>query len=267
MIASGWWSCPSSEDTRDRLIGSDSIRDIAFHQQWNQAIRRYSNPEEIVIIDSNSPQKPDKVEEELWISLRKNFGHGTNHKTLFCGYTRSWMMSMIYCFANDYDYWVFIEQDALIFGDGIVEETIKKSEFGVFLGDGKGTPQPIQQSMMVFHKNQIIPFLNNYFDLQAKDSEIPPEWKFVFCLNRFAKWLPTTFLKWLVFRSDVALIRKLKKLLLRVIQLFNQFDKLPYGYGRTRPINFKDRYFYFQHGTEDELIEFKKMQQNESDKL
>lgn len=253
IIASGWWSCQRDEDTRDQLIGDDQIRNSDFHTLWYQCIKRFTNADEIVVIDSASPIKPENINDETWISLRKNFGHSTNHESKYSGVSRSFMMSMMYAFANDYDYWVYIEQDALIYGDNIIEQAIKNSYQSIIWGDGKGTPQPTQQSLMIFEKNQIPVFLYHYEKINCTDAEISPEWKFLFAANSLARILPSTTLKYLANPSKSRIANLPKKIFIKFLRLFDRFDDLPFGYGRVRPINFEDSHFYFQHGDKQEL--------------
>lgn len=256
IIATGWWSTEEKLDSRQDLKGSQEIRGIEFHYFWNELIESFSSCSEIVVVDSASPLLPQKKANETWIHLRKNFGHSTNHGTKFCGVSRSFLMSLMYAYANNYDYWVYIEQDALIYGNGIIERAIQSCKSGIIWGDGKGTPQPIQQSFMIFQKDRILDFINNYQRINAPDSRISPEWKFLFSANRFTKHLPTQILIYLATKSNSKIGKKLKKIFRTATFLFNDFDLLPFGYGRQRPINFGDEHFYFQHGSKEELQKF-----------
>lgn len=267
LIASGWWACEKERDTREKLLGDDQIRDISFHALWRHCIDSFSTPQEIVIIDSASPIKPNDVAGEFWVSLNKNYGHSTAHETKLCGVSRSFILSMMYAYVNDYDYWVYVEQDALIYGDNVIDLAIQSAKTGVAMGDGKSTPQPIQQSLMVFRKDRIVEFVYRYNQINALDSEISPEWKFVFALNKLAPYLPSSFLRYLCRRSSARLVRRFKKMLLGFIQIFNDFNYLPFGYGRVRPINFQAKQFYFQHASDEELAYFNQMlnTKNQSD--
>ena len=258
MIASGWWSCPTGEDDRSKVYGDDSIRDISFHYLWRECIDRFTDPSEIMVIDSDSPKKPEEIRGEKWLSMSKNFGHSTNHSGQFSGYTRAIFLSMMYAYANDFDYWVYIEQDALIYGDRIIEKSIAESKHGVVYGSGKGTPQQIQQSFMIFNTEAIPDFINNYVAINKKDKIISPEWKFLFAQNRLATILPLGLLRWLTKTSKNQVISWVRWSALRFLRKFDQFDTFDFGFGRSRPIKFSDSHFYFQHGNEDEVQAFKK---------
>jgi hypothetical protein len=258
LIASGWWSCESEDDQRDTLFGDDAIRDQEFHKLWRECIDRFTAPAEILVIDSASPKKPDDIAGEKWLSMSANFGHATKHKGEYSGYTRAIFLSMMYAYVNDFDYWVYVEQDALIYGDGIIESTIKRSKKGVVYGSGEGTPQEIQQSLMIFKREKIIDFIKSYSRIRDSDKIISPEWKFLFAQNSLARKLPTIVLKWLVFPSRHWRIRAVKLFCLKIMKTFNQFEDFEFGFGRTRPLRFTDEFFYFQHGTNDETSQFKK---------
>lgn len=254
IIASGWWSCPPEEDKRDVLFGDDSIRDNEFHKLWRKCINKYTNPQEIIIVDSAAPLKPNIPSDEKWLEMSLNFGHATNHIGNYSGYTRAIFISMMYSYANDYDYWVYIEQDALIYGEKIIEKTISRNpQKKIFYGSGKGTPQQIQQSFMIFHKDEIIPFINSYSKIKLSDNTISPEWKFLFAANSLARLLPSWLLKILANHIKFKPIDIGRRIFIKFLRLFDQFGHLPFGYGRIRPINFDDNFFYFQHGGKVEL--------------
>ena len=258
LIASGWWSCDPKDDSREQLIGDSQLRDSEFHNIWKTCISKFTSASEIVVIDSASPLKPDSTEGETWISLRQNFGHSTNHITKFSGVSRSFMLSMMYAFCNDYDYWVYIEQDAVIYGERIIENAIEASRKNIIWGDGTGTAQPTQQSLMIFKTSEIPRFIQEYNKIGATDSEISPEWKFLFASNNLTRLLPTKILKRLANPkpSQYFLSKKIRNVLLRFIKLFDRFETLNFGYGRIRPLNLNDEYLYFQHGDRLELEEF-----------
>lgn len=256
LIASGWWSCQENEDTRDNLIGDSQIRDITFHDIWRKSIDTFTSPSEIMVIDSASPNQPVNIMGEKWIQMQKNFGHSTNHIGEHSGYTRAIFVSMMYAYANDFDYWVYIEQDAVIYGENFIENTIASSHKGIIYGSGDGTPQQIQQSLMVFKKNEIPRFIYNYSKINYSDRQISPEWKFLFAANSLAILMPNVILKMLATETNNKIFSRLKTIITKFTRLFDQFDVLPYGFGRKRPINFSAKNFYFQHGSKDEINYF-----------
>lgn len=259
LIASGWWSCPPSEDERDILLGDNLIRDTEFHTLWSECINRFTHPTEIMIVDSNSPIKPTLLNNEKWLEMERNFGHSTAHQGQFCGYSRAIFISMMYAYANDYDYWVYIEQDALIYGDQIIEQAIKQHpNSSIFYGSNQGNPQqPIQQSFMIFKREAIPAFIYHYSQLKIDDHLLNPEWKFLIAANPFARKLPLTFLIWLARPAMTLWQRAIRKYPRQFIRLFDRFTSLPFGYGRSRPLDMNQPYFYFQHGTKEEVETFK----------
>jgi hypothetical protein len=256
VISTGWWCVETTnvEDERRVTVGSDEIRSSSFFKKWHAAIDRFTNPAKILVVDSSSPTLPvlpaDKRVELL--RLDRNAGHQSKHTGKFCGVTLAHICGMVYALCCDVDYWVYIEQDALIHGDGIVETAISAMRRDYMWGCGLGTGQPMQQSMMVVRTAAIPEFLNRLLSISARDGQITPEMKFAIAASPLVRWLPE-----LLFHQ-----RDSTNLSYRLLQRFRQtvlfryaggFDVLPFGYGRKRPINFADTHFYFQHGTAAEL--------------
>merc|ERR1712000_633426 len=184
---------------------------------------------EIIVIDSASPRKPRNIDGEKWLSMSENFGHSTRHIGKYSGVARSIILSMMYAYLNDFDYWVYIEQDALIYGDNIIEKSIDQSRKGVILGCGRGTPQEIQQSLMIFRTDEILNFIGNYLAIGVDDSVISPEWKFVFAQNSLARRLPTAVLKWLTLSSRYGWVTSARRLTIKFLRKFDQFDTFDFG--------------------------------------
>ncbi|WP_412495322.1 hypothetical protein [Vibrio cyclitrophicus] len=254
IITTGWW-CEETEDknNRESYNGSDEIRKVGFFDKWYSSVKKYCSPQEIVLIDSASPVLPNltnKADVKI-ISLSLNAGHSSNHVGNFCGVTRAHILGMSYALCCDVEYWVYIEQDALIQGENIIEEAIEKNRKNIILGNGWKTPQPTQQSMMIMHKSEIPKFIENYQKIKKKDSEISPEMKFAISSTIWAQYLPEFI--FLEGKNN----SKLRGYWLRILNYaFNNlggYGKLPFGYGRERPINFNDKHYYFQHGSIDEL--------------
>ncbi|ARX32892.1 MULTISPECIES: hypothetical protein [Proteus] len=253
LIFSGWW-CDNNEktDKRNKYIGDDSIRDKEFHKKWYDCINKYTSPEKILIIDSNSPIKPDlnldpRIE---LLSLNNNFGHSTNHEGTMCGYTRSCLLGIYYAFLCDLDYCIYIEQDSLIKGNNIIEEAIKKMKKPYMFGSAKGTPNALQQSFFIIRKDGYIPFLTRMNGFKSTCNKLAPENKFAIATSSFLSKLP----------ECIFYLRGIGRLL----SYWPSFDILPFGYGRSRPINFNDQYLYFQHGSVEELERFKHSANNDT---
>lgn len=248
IITTGWWSTKDDRDDRSVKRGDGSIRSSAFHQLWYGAIKRYTHAKKVYVIDSHAPVKPSLDEQnEVMFSLLENAGHSTSHNGKLCGVSRAHLLGMSIAMVNEVDYWVYVEQDALIYGEGIVEEAIGKMKKPYMFGAGWGTPQPMQQSFMIIKTSHIPQFIKHFNAIRARDNEISPETKFAIACSPVLRCLPEFLFKNIHTKS-------LKnRIVWRLFRLFQGFDDLPFGYGRVRPIDFDERYFYFQHGDKEEL--------------
>ena len=196
IITTGWWcETGSVEDSRECLLGSKAIRDKEFFSKWYRAVNRYTYPKKILVVDSNSPIKPvlPKDRRLEFISLDENAGHSTNHTGEWSGYTRAAILGMSYALCCDVDYWVYLEQDALIYGENIIEKAIDSMSGEFLFGDGNGTPQLLQQSFMVMKTSFIPKFINNYAELEFRDNLVSPETKFALAALNL-KGVPTGLL-------------------------------------------------------------------------
>lgn len=253
IITSGWW-CTDDKDERLQLIGSESIRSKQFHDQWFKAIENYASPVKTYLIDSASPIKPNLRENVQLFSLLDNAGHSTNHKGKLCGVSRAHLLGMMLASVNEVDYWVYIEQDALIKGEGIIEQCISKMKKPYMFGSGVGTPQVIQQSLIIIKSTAIPTFIKNYYTIKATDNDISPEMKMAIAASPFLMFIPVFIFKIMNKRSFLGKI--FRTLFTPIFSILRGYDFLPYGYGRKRPINFDDKFYYFQHGTNSELDEY-----------
>ncbi len=253
VIGSGWWCAEKEADTRQELLGDDSIRGKEFHQLWYQSVCKYSSPTKILIVDSASPIKPDINADDPrleLLSLDVNAGHSTHHLGKFCGCVRAMQLGMMYALQCEVDYYVYVEQDALLFGEGVIEKCIEKMTTPYMFGSGEGTPLSTQQSLFVIRKDGILPFLKRLNGLSYTDNEICPEEKFHLVCSKG----PVSFLGWLSFNRHK---NKLAKWFYwQAFKYLRNYDYLPVGYGRARPINFDDEQFYFQHGELSDLDEY-----------
>lgn len=252
LITTGWW-CGESGELRETCFGDEEIRGKDFFKSWYNAVTSFSKPKKILVVDSASPIKPELPDDDRIeiVSLDINAGHSTKHTGKLCGVTRAHIMGMQYALLCEVDYWVYIEQDALIYGVDIIEDSIKKMNKGIMFGCGRGTPQPMQQSFMIIHREKIPKFLWRLNKINAIDNKISPEMKFAIASSSVLSMLPE-----FIFyenKSNSPLKRRLYRLVSSFLKLNLTFDVIPFGYGRKRPIDFNDSQFYFQHGLEEEL--------------
>lgn len=254
IIGSGWWCADNDTNNRDKYFGDDSIRSVGFHEEWKQSVYNASKPDTICIIDSNSPVKP-KINRDniVFISLNENGGHATRHVGKYSGWMRSVLHSMSYAQNSNCDYYVYVEQDVLLVGEGIIEYCIGKMKKPYMFGKCNTFNNPLQQSFFIIKKDYIDIFLANIYLTHYSDSEINPEKKFALATSKFFKLIP----KFIFITPKHKLMKKLtwrmQNILCRVI---GSYDYLPVGFGRDRPINFKSKYYYFQHASKDEMNEY-----------
>jgi hypothetical protein len=257
IITTGWWCDNDNSDDRAVKFGTPELRNSTFFPIWYDSVKKHTSPERIYVIDSHSPVKPDIscYNDIDWLSLDKNAGHSTKHIGKYCGVSRSFMLSMMRVYCSDTDYWVYIEQDALLKGDGIVEYAISKMKKPMMFGCGWGTPQPIQQSMMIIKKEYIPTFLKRYSNIKATDSEISPEYKFAIATSAILRFIPEFFFKKLDKKTLIS-----KCVAKFVFHITNgplaEFQPLPFGFGRARPLDFNSEFMYFQHGEQLELEQY-----------
>lgn len=252
IIGTGWWCSEQIKDSRAQLLGDHNIRAQSFHRKWYEAVNKSTNPEKIIIVDSCSPIKPeiDQTDSRIeLISLNINAGHSTNHIGKFCGYTRAIFLGLEYTLNCDVDYFVYIEQDALIYGEGIVEHCIRQMNKPYMYGSGRGTPGALQQSFFIMHRDGIQPFMDRIKKIGYTDRELSPEFKFHVSSCSFFPRIHAYF-----YRYPKRFGSKL--ISWQIWKYFKQWEDLPIGYGRIRPIEFSDEYFYFQHGSAAELAEY-----------
>tara|TARA_R110001583_G_scaffold69129_2_gene196183 strand:- start:24679 stop:25491 length:813 start_codon:yes stop_codon:yes gene_type:complete len=253
IISTGWWCCGQLKDSRAKLLGDDALREKDFFNHWYKSVKAFSKPEKILVVDSNSPVKPDlmKNDERLeFISLNENAGHASNHTGKYCGYTRAIFTGMGYAISCNVDYWVYLEQDALLYGDNIVEEAVKRMKGDFLFGSGIGTPQVLQQSFIIMKTSFIPTFLKNYSNIKYTDNQVSPELKFALSCLPYFKITSNIFLTTIKIKAVDKYIKKVSAI---TMEHFMNKHTFQFGYGRCRPINFDDRFFYFQHGTKDEL--------------
>jgi len=257
LICSGWFS---SEETRTyKTFGDDSIRKPSFRPIWWQSVDTFINPHHVLIVDSASPVKSD---DQLYtatkfsnIELLKNPGHSQNCETHYCGYMASVILGLEFALHNDVDFFLYIEQDALVYGKGFldkIKQMLLKNDF-VFGGNICGE---IEQSVFAINKKGIRKFLSALNEINYTDRQIGPELKFMYAAS-VLRSLPLAGL--FSFDNSRIVYRSSTELFTLLMPILKQYSVLPFGYGRVRPINFYDDTFYFQQGSVDEINAYKKL--------
>jgi hypothetical protein len=143
LVCTGWW-CDEDQKTEDRkeTFGDSNLRKKDFHKLWHDSVRRVAPTQPILIFDSASPIKPDLHPGETLVSARKNFGHSANTAHHFSGVMTCFVNTLMYAYSNEFDYYVYVEQDALLFGDDMIDYCIKRMRKPYMFGAG----YPSQQS-------------------------------------------------------------------------------------------------------------------------
>lgn len=225
IISSGWWCDQTQVHPGSLRNASDNrIRSREFFDVWYDCIKTYTCPEKIIVIDSASPIKPKIHQDVEFVSLKRNFLHAEGCDTQLTGWTRAFLTGAFYSLMNDADYSVFVEQDCVLVGGGIVEQAIAAVEEEgkrISYGRLKGMGSYIEQSFVVVKNDYILRFIERYLNIPQTDNVfngMSPEVKFRTINENDTLWTP-----------------------------------LPCGYGRNRPIDFGDATFYAQQMTTDEL--------------
>jgi hypothetical protein len=216
IIGSGWW-CNGKRHAGDdgKNKSSDYLRTADFFLDWCACVKKYLSPEKIIIIDSDSPIKPKLSTSVEFVSLCRNFKHASVSDTKYCGWTRAFFMGAFYAMMNDCDY-VFLEQDVIFKGD-IVEsafDNLGEGDYSHGLWEHK---YRVEQSFVVMKKHCILSFINSYMRILKTDKQLKPEIKF------------------------------------DMVSKEMNFVELPFGYGRSRPVDFTCKEFYLQQLSSEEL--------------
>jgi hypothetical protein len=239
IVGTGWWCDGSRTHAGSVQAGIDStplLRAPEFFGLWHAFVDHYTRPEKIVIIDSASPVQPalpddDRIE---IVRLNRNYGHAmeAEPRGSMSGVERCHLSLAAYAYVNDYDL-VYVEQDCLVKGDGWVESSFGKLERGkIMYGSGRGTPQPMQQSVMLFrhaYLPTVIGRVGAAWDRFRRGRWFDPLGSRRFGASPEKRWH-------YVFRGDV--------------------DWLPFDGGRKRPLDFSQAYLYAQHWSDSELARF-----------
>jgi hypothetical protein len=220
IVHSGWWCDGTGVHPGATKKSDPRIRSQVFFDVWYEFVTRFTKPEKIIVVDSASPTRPQLEGKSLeFLSMKRNFLHGMTCDTKYGGWTRAFFTGAFYALMNDAEYAVFIEQDCLPVGDGIIESAIahmgdKQITFSI------GGPNHSDQSLTILRADYILKFAQAFFALPYDDREMDTETKFM-----------------------------------NVIKEHDSFIELPFGYGRNRPINFKDNMFAAQQWRPDELAQ------------
>ncbi|MGD1037798.1 MAG: hypothetical protein ABR878_11510 [Roseiarcus sp.] len=228
VVGSGWW-CDGSR--APWTIGAPATRSPAFFDLWLRQVHRCLRPLKVVVTDSAAPIKPDYRSDAslVWIELDRNYGHANDLaraliKTKYCGFTRSVMNGAMYALCCDADFYVYVEQDCLLYGEDLLAHAIGEATEDILIGarteNGVGLRGTVavpmfQQSLVIVRRPALERFIIGLVGAPWSDGQVSPE---------------------------VTMERRLAP-----------FGILRIPFGRSRPIDFGLSHFYAQHLTENEL--------------
>ena len=247
FVASGWYA-PEHGETTERMKGDCVIRRPEFHRLWHRAVIEHLRPDRTAIVDSASPlASPLRLNKDvLWLDLPENAGHSTDCVGRFSGWTLSVIHSLVDFINSGYDYYCYVEQDALLRGAPGVdlrEEFISHCGEGILLGRTHSRVQPIQQSLFVLHRSRAVVFLSRLMAIDRSDRLMSPETKFVIASTS----VPLALL--------LSKRRVLKAVAVRLMARAPGYRHLPIEGGRSRPLPDSGA-AYVQHATRNELVAF-----------
>jgi hypothetical protein len=234
IVGSGWW-CDNRP--HDWTIGASITQSVGFFKLWYQQVMQCLNPYSIVVTDSASPERPDyrSFRNVHWIELDRNYGQPNDIRTgrirtKYSGFTRAVINGAMYALCCDADFYVFVEQDCLLYGSDFLNRAVANSRDDILLGRpterGKGLNGSIaapmlQNALMIVRRTGIERFIDAMLGAPWTDGEVSPE---------------------------ETMKRRIS----------------PYGligipFGRSRPIDFKEPTFYVHHVDDNELARFLKL--------
>jgi hypothetical protein len=228
VVGTGWW-CDGGRGPW--AIGATATRSPAFFDLWLRQVHRCLRPHRIVVTDSASPVKPDHESDPslVWVELDRNYGQANDLRmgwidTKYSGFTRSVMNGAMYALCCDADFYVYVEQDCLLFGDDLLANALGDATEDILIGartengvrpDGAPAARMLQQSFMIVRRGALERFISGLLGSPWSDGEVSPE---------------------------EIMERRLAP-----------FGLLRIPFGRSRPIDFGLTHFYAQHLTESEL--------------
>ncbi len=155
--------------------------------------------------------------------LEQNFGHPARLPpgVQYCGASREVLLGLIYCYVNDFDYAVHVEQGSLLKGERFIERIIEANpDADLIVPSGERTPQPTGYGFFIVSRRGIPGFIKSYTDFPQTDAKLSVERK----LLAVTETMPSA-----------------------VINL---------KYGRQRPIDFQTSHFFVKHMVLRELEAF-----------
>lgn len=232
VIGTGWWDDGNRQTHHEKYGG---LEKADFFNIWYYFLNKYSSPKKIIMMDSASPIKPKLPNDPRleFVSLDQNYGHGSfKISGQFPGSTKAIMFGAFYTLMTEADYYVYLEQDCLIYGHGIIEKAIenmeknnKKMSYGWF--NHPAFAYKAESCLIIIHRSYLLELLELLLKTPFEGDLIGiDELKFLLMAD-FEE-----------FKKSYAIIRarnpNFKEMDLEKLKLNNipSFIKLPFGFGR-----------------------------------
>jgi len=217
-IGTGWHS--NGVGPRNSIAPEQMYRPDYIESVWKPYIERFVKPIKYVVYQSECVAPAEIVSDD--IQVIKSSRSGTMHHNN--DYVASYMAGAMYAFINECHF-VYIEQDCLVYGlDKAIEWALKKP---IVYGYGQYSPVhgwPETSFTFINWK-----YLSEFMEHGTQD-----DW--AFWTHEHDK-PPFGEMRWReLYQCDAAF--------------------WPFGYGRSRPIDFTQDIFYAQHITENEMQRF-----------
>lgn len=255
LVCTGWYA--GDEPRTYQTHGDGFIRGRNFRPLWWRSMDEFVKPKTVLVVDSASPVKPDDTlytnTHIVSLELLSNPGHAQNCTGHYCGAMAAILLGMEYAMHADVDFYLYIEQDALLYGKKIIDvikDRIRKAD--LLFGQGEGDGE-IQQSVFAVSKRSLRKFVSELHRLDFTDQQISPEMKFMYAASPLSALPLLGLASW---DRDPIVRRIFSKILRKVVNSISRYEVLPFGYGRSRPINFSDSEFYFQQASLSEVEQY-----------
>ena len=231
IVGSGWWC---NNKPHDWTIGAPITQSVNFFKLWYQQVMQCLSPHSIVVTDSASPEKPDyeSLKNIRWIELDRNYGQPNDIRAgriqaKYSGFTRAVINGAMYALCCDADFYVFVEQDCLLYGDDFLNCAVGNSSEDILVGqptkNGKGLKGSVaapmlQNALIIVRRPGLERFIEAISGAPWTDGQVSPE----------------------------ETIRR----------RMSPFGLIGIPFGRSRPIDFTEPNFYLHHLDENELHQF-----------
>lgn len=222
LIGSGYFAPPGkAQETAD------------FHNIWYENLRKYLGELPQIHLFCNGGSVPPvntAIGKTFCLGNTMHVGaliHGEKDYK-FCGWS-SVMMSLLWMAYNEEKDLLFIEQDALVFGEGWVDELLKElgSASVIFGRKHLSGPNWMPTSQSLFYvRHSFIPAFTASYCSMPRDGDV--------------EWIP-----------ELKFLRMMER-------DWKNYRMMSWGYDRERPLGYDDPYWYAQKFTPEEMAELRR---------